>query len=382
MHKQSKAEITKRLIEFVDSRTTDYAPSTLVVASDTFFDLGHLRREVEFVKTMPMVLAHSSELSQPGSFVTADCSGVPVLVVRQDDGSVKAFSNVCRHRGATVENQPVGRRKMFSCPYHRWCYNRNGSLRSIPFDDGFAELDRTEYGLAELRCDEYAGLVWVCGTRGEPLDMARFVGPELSADIEASGIAGFALYRQETFSVAIDWKIVMDGFLDAYHLQFVHPQTVGPFFHTNVYTFDAFGKHSRLVVARRGIEDVRDDDTVAGFNNYAIGNFTLYPGTIITSEPGHFEVWSVRPDAADPHHSVVQLRFLVPETPQTDKQARYWDRNWDLLLMTVREEDWVVAKTISDGIANSVVKTLVYGRNEAANQHFHRGLAADVPVAT
>jgi Ring hydroxylating alpha subunit (catalytic domain) len=115
------------------------------------------------------------------------------------------------------------------------------------------------------------------------------------------------------------------------------------------------------------------------FTDYAIGNFTLYPGTIMTIEPSHFEIWSVRPDATDFRRSVVQLRFLVPELPRSAKQSHYWDKNWDLLVKTVREEDWVVAKTISDGIAHGNVESVVYGRNEAANQHFHRQLSADVP---
>jgi phenylpropionate dioxygenase-like ring-hydroxylating dioxygenase large terminal subunit len=209
--------------------------------------------------------------------------------------------------------------------------------------------------------------------------MAKFVGSDLSDDVAASGIASAELYRQETFVVDIEWKVVMDGFLDAYHLQFVHPQTVGPFFHTNIYTFDAFGRHSRLFVARRGIEDTRDDAAELNFTDYAIGNFTVYPGTIMTIEPNHFEIWSVRPDGTDFRRSVVQLRFLVPELPRTAKQSHYWDKNWDLLVKTVREEDWVVAKTISDGIAHGNVGSVVYGRNEAANQHFHRQLSADVP---
>ena len=112
------------------------------------------------------------------------------------------------------------------------------------------------------------------------------------------------------------------------------------------------------------------------FGDYAIGNFTVYPGTIMTIEPNHFEIWSVRPDGTDFRRSVVQFRFLVPEVPRTAKQSHYWDKNWDLLVKTVREEDWVVAKTISDGIAHGNVESVVYGRNEAANQHFHRQLSA------
>lgn len=95
----------------------------------------------------PVPVAHESEVPEPGSFVTVDVNGAPLLVVRQDDGSVAVLSNVCRHRGAQVETRDSGRRKMFSCPYHRWCYSRDGGIRSMPFDDGFSGVDRVDRSL-------------------------------------------------------------------------------------------------------------------------------------------------------------------------------------------------------------------------------------------
>ncbi|GAA4548798.1 Rieske (2Fe-2S) protein [Pseudonocardia xishanensis] len=108
----------------------------------------------------PTPVAHRDELPEPGSFVTTDVRGTPVLVVRQDDGTIAVFTNVCRHRGARVETAAAGRRKMFSCPYHRWCYARDGGIRSMPFDDGFVGVDRVDRSLLRLSAAEHAGLVW------------------------------------------------------------------------------------------------------------------------------------------------------------------------------------------------------------------------------
>jgi phenylpropionate dioxygenase-like ring-hydroxylating dioxygenase large terminal subunit len=380
MHQDSKAEIRKHLVGFVDTRTTDYAESTMRMDAKRYSDPAYLAREHEkVVKTHPMIVAHSAELPGPGSFLTAVVAGTPMLLIRQDDGSVKAFANICRHRGAQVETHPSGRRKMFSCPYHRWCYNRDGSIRSIPFDDGFDGVDLGERSLVEYPADEYAGLVWVLPTAGATLDMTARIGPELDRDVQASGIATAELYRKQTFHLEMNWKVVMDGFTDAYHLQFVHPTTVGPFFHTNIYKVDSFGKNWRMVVARRGIEKFRDDTfDYDEFAKYAIPNFTIYPGTVITTEPGHFEVWSVRPDPANLATCLVTLLFLVPELPETEKATRFFDKNWDLLLSTVEGEDWVVAKTISDGLAHGERPELIYGRNEKATQLLHSQLAHDV----
>jgi phenylpropionate dioxygenase-like ring-hydroxylating dioxygenase large terminal subunit len=380
MHRDSQEEIRKHLIGFVDSRTTDYAESTMRMEASRYSDLGYLAREHErVIKTHPMIVAHGSELPEPGSFLTTRAGGTPLLVIRQDDGSVKAFANICRHRGAQVEAHPTGRRKMFSCPYHKWCYNRDGSSRSIPFDDGFVGVDRADRSLVEYPADEYAGLVWVIPSPGQPLDMLAYVGAGLDRDVQASKVGQAHLFSKRTFHLEMNWKVVMDGFTDAYHLQFVHPETVGPFFHTNVYKCDSFGKNWRMVVARRGIEEFRSSDFDRDeFAKFAIANFTIYPGTVITTEPGFFEIWSVRPDPADLAKSIVTLLFLVPVPAESEKTSRFYQKNLDLLLTTVEGEDWVVAKTISDGLAHGDVPELVYGRNEKCTQLLHRQLTADV----
>ncbi|WP_166462852.1 aromatic ring-hydroxylating oxygenase subunit alpha [Amycolatopsis acidicola] len=116
-------------------------------------------------------MAHEAELPQPGSFVTVDVAGAPLLVVRQDDGSIAVLSNVCRHRGARVELQPSGRRKMFSCPYHRWCYGRDGGIRSMPFDDGFIGVDRVDRSLLHRASTVRHGIVWTTTEPGTELDL-------------------------------------------------------------------------------------------------------------------------------------------------------------------------------------------------------------------
>jgi nitrite reductase/ring-hydroxylating ferredoxin subunit len=140
------------------------------------------------------VVAHAGELPEAGSFVTADAAGTPLLLVRQDDGSVRALANVCRHRGARVETEPAGRRKMFACPYHRWCYTRTGAIRSIPFDDGFTGARRADLGLAEHPSALAGNLVWVVPDRSAVPEVA--VPP---------GIAGAALVRAATVETELPW---------------------------------------------------------------------------------------------------------------------------------------------------------------------------------
>lgn len=117
------------------------------------------------VRERPALVAHIGQVPEAGSFVTADAAGAPLLVIRQDDGSVRIVANVCRHRGARVETEAAGRRKMFACPYHRWCYTRTGALRSIPFEDGFAGAGRADLSLVEHPSAVTGNLVWVVPDR-------------------------------------------------------------------------------------------------------------------------------------------------------------------------------------------------------------------------
>jgi nitrite reductase/ring-hydroxylating ferredoxin subunit len=136
----------------------------------------------------PTAVAHLGQLPEAGSFVTADAAGTALLVVRQDDGSVRALANVCRHRGARVETEPAGRRKMFACPYHRWCYTRTGAIRSITFDDGFAGVSPADLSLVLHPSAQAGNLVWVVPDRSTPAEVT--VPPEVGTGTLFRGHAG------------------------------------------------------------------------------------------------------------------------------------------------------------------------------------------------
>jgi phenylpropionate dioxygenase-like ring-hydroxylating dioxygenase large terminal subunit len=209
--------------------------------------------------------------------------------------------------------------------------------------------------------------------------MAGYAGPELDRDLRASQVEQAKLYRKQEFHLPMNWKLVMDGFTDAYHLQFVHPRTVGPFFHTNIYKADSFGKNWRMVNARKGIEEFRAENVDWDeFAQYAIYGLTLYPASMIARAPAHFEVWSIRPDTYDLRKCYVTLYFLVAELPVTDKARRFRERNWDIVMRAVRDEDWAVAQTVGDSLASGALSQLIYGRNEKATQIFHRQLDRDM----
>lgn len=380
MQRHVQTDVAARFFEYLGGRSTDYAQEEMPIPAERYFEAEHARREREFVfQTRPIVVGHSSELAEPGAYITNDIVGSPVLVVRQPDGSLKAFSNVCRHRAAKVALEEKGCvSKRFKCPYHGWTYNLDGSLRNIPFGEGFEGIDHAAYGLIELPVDERHGLVWAVAKPGPQLDIAEAIGAEMDAELASFELAEYKLIRQATFEEPMNWKVVADGFLDPYHLQFVHPNTVGPFFNTNVYTFDVLGPDvARLVVSRKSIHDVRDQDPeTLDLLPHVICNYILLPNTFVAVEPNHFEVWTISPHPTDPQRSKTTIRFLLRNEPKSEKEESYLEKNWKLLIHTVVDEDWAVGRSLQEGLAHGAVRETLSGRNEAPIQFLHGNLAA------
>ncbi|WP_354700117.1 Carnitine monooxygenase oxygenase subunit [Paraconexibacter sp. AEG42_29] len=379
MQRHVQIDVAERFFKYLKGRDTDFAQRELPIAAKSYFDDEYAARERDLVfRTRPIVVAHSSELDGPGSFVTRDIVGAPLLIVRQADGTLKAFSNVCRHRGAKVALEGAGCAQRFKCPYHAWTYNLDGSLKNIPFDEGFDGLDRSQYGLIELPVDERHGLVWAVATPGEPLDIAAMIGDEMDGDLSAFELDKYTLVREATYEEDMNWKVVADGFLDPYHLQFVHPKTVGPFFNTNVYTLDVLGPDvARLVVSRKSIHDIREQDPAeVDLLPHVICNYILLPNTFVAVEPRHFEVWTISPHPTDAQKCKVTLRFLLRNAPTTEREESYLEKNWKLLVHTVVDEDWGVGRALQAGLPHGQVKETISGRNEAPIQFLHGNLAA------
>ncbi|GAA4484565.1 hypothetical protein GCM10023094_38000 [Rhodococcus olei] len=379
MERDEKISLTQRLIAHVDNNTTDYADDLLRVPFSVFNDPELAAKERDVVRRFPHIVAHVDELQKAGDFLTTELIGTPLLVVKQNDGSVKAFSNVCRHRGAKVEFGESGCKRVFACPYHNWSYGKDGALQGLPHAEGFDGMDRTEYGLVEFPCEVRHGLVWVVPTVGAELDIAAVLGAKHDAEVADTGMADSFQVRKETWKLDMNWKIAVDGVQDSYHLCQLHTKTVCNYLEGNITALDVVDRSWRLVVARKAITEVRDADPDSfDVRDYSLANYTIYPGTMLVTEPNHFEIWTIAPDKDDPNVSHCTIRLLSPRKPETPREERILEKNWELLMETLHAEDWFVTKTITDNAAHGQVDELIYGRNELPGQLFHNMVAGDV----
>ncbi|MEA3216517.1 MAG: hypothetical protein QOJ19_2673 [Acidimicrobiia bacterium] len=380
MQRDEQNRLKAELDGFIRTRTTAMADAEWLNPSAVYSDTHHLELEWRLLfQNLPLIAAHGSELPNTGDFVARDHHGLPLLLVRQADGSVKAFLNVCRHRASRLVGEPSGCERRFTCLFHAWTYSLDGGLVAVPNDDGFPNLDREQYGLVELPVAECLGLVFVGLQPG-----TRFDGGVLPAELEdefaAMGLGDYVLERSSTLTGEMNWKLVVDGFLETYHIRFLHPRTLSPHVRSNLCAFKAFDASGRMTVVRSNYEP--DDPQARGdFLQQFSFVYQLFPNTIVVWLNDHFELWNVLPDRTDPNRCSIRVSLLVK--PEDLHRREAWDKNWQILEATVFTEDWLAASTAQRSLSSPVAPShVVYGRNEPALQHYHRQLAARLELTS
>jgi phenylpropionate dioxygenase-like ring-hydroxylating dioxygenase large terminal subunit len=374
VNKELQQAIATRLFAHIDAKSTDRVAEEMSVDEREYCDPDRARRETELVARNPRMVASSHELTGSGKFLRVDGGNGTILVVRQSDGTIRAFRNVCRHRCAIVEERPSGVTKSFSCPYHGWTYGLDGALIRLPDQaDSFTSVDLGDLGLHELPAAERHGMVWVLENGEGPVEIEKYLGSDIDNDLSDLNLSSYQLYRAETFHQPANWKLIMDGFLEVYHVRYLHPRTVGKIALSNVMTVDNLDGHMRLVTARKDLQELRllPADEL-DLHRGVILTYILLPSTVVVYVRDHVEVWSIAPQKDDPTKCVVTLRFLIPESPASDKETAYWQRNWDTVVGAVHDEDWAMARQIQLNLDESSKTPMILGKNELALHRFHQ----------
>ncbi|OBJ38364.1 aromatic-ring-hydroxylating dioxygenase subunit alpha [Mycobacterium colombiense] len=373
-----RQERIRRALELLRSETTDKFDDVVEFSAHEFTDPVLAQDERDFIfGRVPSIVAHSSEIARPYDFLTVRMPRNNVIVVRQKNGGVKAFVNLCRHRGAQLEDNERGRCRVFSCPYHRWSYNPDGSLRMVTRDSTFGEVDRKEHGLVELPCEERHGFIWLVDNAKASIGVADWLGPEMDDILAAYDLEKLVCVRAAGFDEPVNWKIMQDAFLDGYHIQYAHPNSAGKVVHTNVMAFEDFGRHCRFIAPRKSIDRwLEEDPGDRPLDRHVIETHFLLPNSTLLHQPDHFQLLTFRPHPSDPTQGRMEQRLIVPRVEESgldeEHWTQLWEKNWQILLTVLHSEDFPLLRNCQQALASADAGDMLLGRNEVANQVFRR----------
>ncbi|MBL1087067.1 aromatic ring-hydroxylating dioxygenase subunit alpha [Streptomyces actinomycinicus] len=212
--------------------TTPISPSLIATLPGHYYtdpEVFRLEQEKLF-ESMWFCAVRSADLDRPGAFRTVQVGRESVLITRARTGELRAFLNVCRHRGARLCTEESGEvRRTLQCPYHAWTYDLDGRLIAAPNLINMPDVDRVAYGLIKVSLREWLGYAWVC-LADEPPSFEHTVmhaAVERLGDpaaIEHYGSERLALGRRITYDVRANWKLIVENFMECYHCATIHPE--------------------------------------------------------------------------------------------------------------------------------------------------------------
>lgn len=341
-------------------------------ADPTFYQL---ERERIFARTW-LFVGHDSEWPGLGSYRRFERSGSPIVIVRGQDGTLRAFYNACRHRGAPVTRDECGTAKRLTCQYHSWSYGTDGTLKSVPDARSFAGLDKGELGLVGVRCEVWEGWVFI-SEDPDAVGLVEFLGPIGDQMAEINGPA-MRLVGTKVHHLNCNWKLMVDAFLEVYHVRTVHPDNAALLYDDQSVTVAMLPHgHSRLTVEKR--EELRDWPMVSPeYDNPAVPllwrqtstSFGIFPNLVVPMDTGAFTFLCMWP--VDARTTELELRWYAPAWEGDDVPEDHTGRM--ALFDTVMAQDTANMAPIQASVESPGARPFQIGWHERLIHHFQRAV--------
>jgi choline monooxygenase len=371
-------EIVRRILAHIDAGTTDEGEGWREPVENYLNPLRFVA-ELDTLRSFPSVFLPSAAIPNAGDHAERTTFGVPLFALRGRDGRARVFRNSCRHRGMALVEGP-GCAHALVCRYHGWTYRLDGSLSHVPHAEAFPDLDMSSRGLVEVESREVDGLIVIGPLQSPSTDSQR-----QQADAAMAALADGSPWRdkllpaERLFAVrpalrAMNWKVLVEQFLEGYHIRATHKDTFYPIQYDDLNVVESFGPNTRITFPFRNIERLRDrPESTWSINHRVTYVYHLFPNVMFATFPNQVLVITI--DPIDIDHTTVTIYAMV-----TPNVAKHVSANPDAaagardLLNEGGVEDNEMSEGVQRGLHAGANAFVEFGTHESAIGRFHANL--------
>jgi choline monooxygenase len=304
--------------------------------------------EVDLNSVFPDTWQYAGPVSMarnPGDYFLTTVARNPVIVIRGKDNILRAFYNVCRHRGGPLAIEPQGHCNVLQCKYHGWTYLLDGSLRGTPKFDRSELFDRKDYGLVPVQLEVWENLIFVNLSAKKPAPVSKIM-KGITERIAPESIAKKKFHQRVIYEVNANWKVYCDNYLEGYHLPIVHPGLTGMLDYQN-YVTEVYENYSTQYSGIRGQQNF-----YASPEGMAIYYF-VFPNFMLNILPGRLQVNHVLPVAPD--RCSVIFDYFYDDTVSPAALQKIQD---DLATSeAIQQEDAMICEKVQTGLGSRAYHT-------------------------
>lgn len=342
-----------------------------IFTSQERFDLE--QEKIFRKKPVPITVA---SLLEPGSVIAHTGYGVPLLVTRTKEGNLHVFLNACQHKGAKlIDDCKVHKQNKVTCPYHAWTFALDGRLVAAAREETFQNFEKHSRNLAELPSREHGGIVWAILDRNAEPDWSH-LHDQVDEDFTAMGIPNARVYGRKTFELKANWKVVLEPFLEGYHVQRLHAKSIGQLFADVPNVTDVFGLNIRQISGKVNFTPEALEDEGENIHKTVTHAYQVFPNCVVVTSPYYISVMLLMPRA--PGHTTVDYFMLVPDAPKTEKGEDLYEKSYGLILDVFGGEDFWAAEISQAGLESGALETTVYSGLEETILTFYELLESQL----
>lgn len=361
----SDAQVIERVFHHIDNKTTDRGDEVWREPTENYRSKERFAVEMAVLRRLPLPYCPSAALPETGSFIARTAAGTPLVVARGQDGVVRAFRNACRHRGRQLA-EGSGCTRSFVCGYHGWAYRLDGCLQHIPHEEGFPQVDKSQFGLMEVQAEERGGIVFVTQEKAIS-DGALTELPEMFTDSQV-------LFDTREVDEEFNWKLNMEAAMEGYHIKPTHKETFYPYGYDNLNVVENFGFNSRVTFPFQRIEELRNvpdaERDIAGMVTYAN---ILFPNVLIAVLSNH-TVMSISEPLSPSRTHLINYRLTNRHYDGSETHLETAKYDAAFVAETGAAEDLETTRSIQAGLNSNANTYFTYGYYEKAIVHFHKNL--------